>query len=317
MLNESSLSEHLLKQQITEHLKQSGCLEIRFLNDREARFGEWYQPWIENGYHADMEWMQRHAEFRSRPASLEPWAATIISLSFPYYTKAPKSWNHQHIISNYAWGKDYHKELKKRLKPLLNELSEKIENLQFRILVDSAPVPEKIIGAQSGMGWIGKNSMLIHPEHGSWFFLAEVLINLDLPSDESTIPDRCGKCTLCIDACPTGAILPGRVVDASRCISWMTIEKKGGFEAGEKKPEYQLFGCDICQQVCPWNKKVSEVEDPAFKIDEKWNDISPEKVLEWQGKEFEVLKINSPLKRPGLSGLKRNARAILKSKDDN
>ncbi|MCP4751808.1 MAG: tRNA epoxyqueuosine(34) reductase QueG [Proteobacteria bacterium] len=294
--------------------KKAGFVLAGVLNRGDAVFGNWLEPWLNRGYHADMSWMEKNASIRRDPCSIEAYGKSILSLAYPYFTEPPEIWGDNNPISNYAWGEDYHKVLQKLLKHALNEASAAIPGFLGRSFVDTAPIPEKVVAALSGVGWIGRNGMLIHRQLGSYLFLAEVVCNLDLPSTPPA-KDYCGKCTLCLESCPTQAILADRTIDSRRCISYLTIEKRGEYSKREEEQVgYHLFGCDICQQVCPWNRKVQPIRNSPFECSDKWLKISLEELADVSETRFEHLKRKSPLKRAKLEGIRRNARAVLKNR---
>lgn len=300
-----------MEKDIVHVLKSAGAVHVGFLNRNEAQFGEWIQPWLEKGYHGDMSWMGRNQSIRRDPCSIMEEGRSIIAMAFPYRTRIPERWSEEQLISSYAWGDDYHNVIKKRLKKSIQELETEISGFKARAFVDSAPLPEKIIAAACGIGWIGRNSLLISPEWGSFLFLAEIVCNLDL---ESTPPidDHCGSCDLCIHACPNQAIQENRTIDSTRCISYLTIEKQGSFSDEERQRiGCHLFGCDCCQLVCPWNENNKELQDTPYTCDSKWLNISIRELVDLSQDQFDQLKIKSPLKRLKLEGIRRNAKAIL------
>ncbi len=302
-----------MKDRISTVFKKAGFARVGFLNRQDARFGNWLQPWLINGYHADMNWMEKNMGIRSDPCSIEDYGRSIICLSYPYFTAYPLVWKNGNPISNYAWGEDYHSVLRKKLKTALEELNSIFPDFRGRSFVDSAPIPEKILAAKCGLGWIGKNSMLIDRKLGSYLFLAEIVCNLNLPSTPP-VNDYCGNCSACIDACPTQAIRSEGNIDSRRCISYLTIEKRGQFTRNEEKSiGYHLFGCDICQQVCPWNNKITPIEKSPFQCSEKWLNIEIEELAEISEILFNQLKAKSPIKRAKLAGIRRNALAVLKN----
>ena len=263
--------------------------------------------WLEKGHHGEMDYMSNHFEKRLDPTKLVPGAKSVISLSYNYYTETKQLDPDAPIVSKYALGKDYHKVLKKRLKKLFQIISNKYTNVEGRFFVDSAPVMERAWARESGLGWIGKNTMLIHPKKGSYFFLSELIINQELVYDEA-IKDHCGRCRRCIDACPTDAIHPeGYLLFADKCISYATIEKKGDIpESFKEKMENQVFGCDICIEVCPWNRFSSEHNEDAFKPKDKFLKLSS---AEWESldeKKFEELFNGTAVRRAKFAGIKRN-----------
>lgn len=300
-----------LKQTIRKIASDEGFVEVGYLNIDQAKFPGWLTNWLKNDYHANMSWMLNHQTIRENPCTIVENGKSIISLLYPYKTESPKHWNHQNIISNYAWGKDYHTAIKKKLKRIYQSIQSQFPDFKGRYFVDSAPIPEKIVAAACGLGWIGKNSMLINRKYGSYVFIAELVCNQDL-SSTTPIKPRCGNCNKCIDVCPGQAIVDTATIDSNKCISYLTIEKRTDFTIEEKKIiQYQIFGCDICQQVCPWNKKTANNGTLEYTCFDRWKNLTPQKILNLSEEEFEVLKINSSLKRAGLTHLKRSASAIL------
>lgn len=265
------------------------------------------QEWLDRGYHGEMHYMANHFDLRTDPTKLVPGAKSVISLLFNYHNPARQTDPQAPKIAQYAYGKDYHRVLKKKLKTLLRFIHEEIGAVNGRCFVDSAPVMEREWARRAGLGWLGKNTLLIHPKAGSYFFLSEIILDLELPPDEP-IRDHCGTCTRCIDACPTDAIAPdGYLLDASKCISYLTIELKNEIppEFGGKMENW-MFGCDICQQVCPWNRFSTPHDEPEF---EPQPDLLAKTAREWQEiteEVFEEIFKQSAVKRTKYSGLKRN-----------
>ena len=263
--------------------------------------------WLNNGCHGEMSYMENHFDKRLDPTKLVDGAKSVISLSLNYYSDelqldlaAPK-------ISRYAYGEDYHSVIKSKLGLLIQSIQEHIGEVNGRAFVDSAPVLDKAWAKKSGLGWIGKNSNLISKKAGSFFFLAELIIDLDLEYDIAPTVDHCGTCTKCIDACPTEAIVAPYVVDGSKCISYLTIELKSEIPAEFKgKMDNWMFGCDICQDVCPWNKFSVLHTEPAFI---PHHDLLGINSAEWQEitkDTFNKVFKNSAVKRTKFKGLKRN-----------
>ena len=263
--------------------------------------------WLNNGCHGEMSYMENHFDKRLDPTKLVDGAKSVISLSLNYYSDelqldlaAPK-------ISRYAYGEDYHSVIKSKLGLLIQSIQEHIGEINGRAFVDSAPVLDKAWAKKSGLGWIGKNSNLISKKAGSFFFLAELIIDLDLEYDIAPAVDHCGTCTKCIDACPTEAIVAPYVVDGSKCISYLTIELKNEIPAEFKgKMDNWMFGCDICQDVCPWNKFSVLHTEPAFI---PHHDLLGINSAEWQEitkDTFNKVFKNSAVKRTKFKGLKRN-----------
>ncbi len=299
------------KEKIKQLIFQAGFSLVGFLRYSDCNLGDWISPWLKNNYHADMSWMEQYENIRINPSTIESYTKSIISVAFNYKTKPPGAWETNNPISNYAWGEDYHVVLRKKLDVVLETLKRDFPEFKGRIFVDTAPIPEKIIARNSGIGWIGKNSMLINRRLGSYLFLAEIVSNLDISSDRPA-KDYCGTCRKCIDACPTNAIVEDGIIDSNRCISYLTIEKRGAFSKTETALlDYQLFGCDICQQVCPWNKKSPFTDSKEFQIHEKWLDINIEEWKNLTQEKFNRLKIKSPVKRAKYEGFLRNLQAVL------
>ncbi|MCW8829838.1 MAG: tRNA epoxyqueuosine(34) reductase QueG [Gammaproteobacteria bacterium] len=227
--------------------------------------------WLKAGYHGQMEYMQRHGTKRSRPAELEPGTISVISVRMDYLPpQSAEPWSvlgngEQAYISRYALGRDYHKLMRKRLQQLADRIGKEVGDFGYRVFVDSAPVLEKPLAAKAGLGWVGKHSNLLHRDSGSWFFLGEIYTDLPLPADQP-VAEHCGTCQACIDICPTAAIIEPYVVDARRCISYLTIEHKGSIpESLRPHLGNRIYGCDDCQLVCPWNRfsRTSDEKDYA------------------------------------------------------
>ncbi|MFW6370752.1 MAG: tRNA epoxyqueuosine(34) reductase QueG [Bacteroidota bacterium] len=264
------------------------------------------REWLKKGYNGSMKYMEKYFDKRVNPGKLVPGYKSVISVIMNYYPPEEQP-EDTYKISKYAYGRDYHKVLKRRLHLLLDFIDKEIAAVDGRVFVDSAPVLDKAWAVKAGLGWIGKNSMFISPRHGSFVFIGEIISNLEVDVEANEDNDMCGSCTRCVWACPTGAITEPRVIDASRCISYQTIENKGEIPLQHmgRFNDY-IFGCDICQDVCPWNKKVKITAIRDFH--------PPRHVLEmgrkdWENMEFnEFLKLygNSPVKRAGFKKLKEN-----------
>ncbi len=272
--------------------------------DEEARRLE---AWLNQGMHGKMQYMENHFEKRVDPTRLVPGAKSVVSLLYNYYTEKEQVDPEAPKISKYAYGEDYHFVIKRKLKDLLRFIQENIGEVNGRCFVDSAPVLERDWAKRAGVGWIGKNTLLIHPKAGSYFFLAELILDLELAPD-SPMRDYCGTCTRCIDACPTDAISPqGYLVDGSKCISYLTIELREAIpNEFQGKMENWMFGCDICQEVCPWNRFSEPHREPAF---EPHPDLLDMDKRDWQELTEEVFKKvfkKSAVKRTKYEGLMRN-----------
>ena len=296
------------KRLITQKAKELGFFHIGF---SKAEFLEEEAPrletWLSKNYHGEMSYMANHFDKRLDPRLLVDDAKTVISLLFNYYTdqkqmdpKAPK-------ISQYAYGEDYHHVIKDKLKELIAFIQDEIGEVNGRGFVDSAPVMDKAWAKKAGLGWIGKNANLITREQGSFFFIADLIIDLELEAD-GPITDYCGTCTRCIDACPTDAIVQPYLVDGSKCISYLTIELKDELLPKEfaGKMDNWMFGCDICQDVCPWNRFSLLHNEERFQPSTPLLDLSIDDWQNLQEEGFQVLFQRSAVKRTKFHGLKRN-----------
>jgi epoxyqueuosine reductase len=280
-----------------------GISKAAFLQDEAPRLEEW----LKRGYQGKMSYLENHFDKRLDPALLVPGAKSVVSLVYNYFPEKEVS-TAAGKISRYAYGEDYHVVVKDKLKLLLQELREAIGEIQGRVFVDSAPVMERAWARRSGVGWIGKNSLLLNREMGSYFFLAELIIDLEL-EDDGPVKDYCGTCTACMDACPTDAIPQPYVVDGSKCISYFTIELKEEIPADVKgKFENWIFGCDICQEVCPWNRFARPHREERFQPSAALEGMTSREWTEMTEEIFEQVFKNSPVQRAKLSGLKRNIR---------
>lgn len=279
-----------------------GISKARFLEEEAPRL----EAWLTKGMQGQMGYMANHFDMRLNPTLLVPGAKSVISLLLNYYPEKTIAPTDGPKISKYAYGDDYHKVIKKKLKALIHFIREHIGEVNGRGFVDSAPVLDRAWAKNSGLGWVGKNSNLINKNAGSFFFLAELIVDLELAYD-GPVKDYCGTCTRCIDACPTDAIVEPFVVDGSRCISYFTIELKDAIPNSMKGQfDNWAFGCDVCQDVCPWNRfsKPNKVEEFSPNTDllqmnfNDWEEITEEA--------FGQLLTKSALKRAGYKGLKRN-----------
>ena len=265
------------------------------------------EAWLKNGYQGEMHYMNNHFDLRTDPTKLVPGAKSVITLLFNYFPENIQK-NDTPKIAKYAYGKDYHLVIREKLKSLLQLIRDKIGDIEGRGFVDSAPVLERTWAKKSGLGWIGKNGNLINKSKGSFFFIATLITDLELEPDIEHMKDFCGSCNKCVDACPTEAILLNKTIDASKCISYFTIELKSNeLPTGlEKKSENWIFGCDICQDVCPWNRFSKPTDHEELN---PYSEILRFKIEDWESlteEQFNVLFKNSPLKRRGFQGLKRN-----------
>lgn len=283
-----------------------GISKAAFLEDEAPRL----EKWLSTSKNGKMAYMENHYDMRLDPRLLVPGAKSVVSLIYNYYPEKNQredSFN----VSKYAYGTDYHFVLKEKLKLFLERIRTEIGEVDGRIFVDSAPVMDKVWAKKSGLGWVGKHSNLIHPKNGSFFFIAELIIDLDLEAD-GPIKDYCGTCTRCIDACPTDAIVEPYVVDGSKCISYLTIELKDEILPNEfsGKMNDWIFGCDICQDVCPWNRFSTPNNDPLFSPNNLWLDYTKNDWKDLTDELFSNLFKNSAVKRTKKNGLMRNINFI-------
>ena len=304
------------KLEITKQIKNKalelGFSDVGFAKSRElAEEKQNYSNWLNNEYHADMNYLANNFEKRFDPSLLVDNAKTIISVILNYY---PAEIQEKHLpqISKYAYGRDYHKLIKHKLKNLAEYINDDLININYRFFTDSAPVLDRKWAQLAGLGWIGKNSLLLNKKLGSYFFIGELIIDVELEYD-TPIKDACGTCTKCIDACPTNAIVKEKIIDANRCISYLTIENKG--EIHEKfKPSFsnQIFGCDICQDVCPWNNKLEPTNEKDFAPKEELFTMTTKDWTALTEESFNEIFYGSALKRTKFDGIKRNLDFIIK-----
>lgn len=304
-----------LKKNVSEILLKAGFKKVRFASVHRVK-EEKLSSWLAKGFSGDMHWMEMRKNIRLDPSLLFSNAQTIISLAIPYRSDARAKINIEGI-SRYAQGTDYHKVIKKKLKTCIREINDSFSHgFNARITVDSAPIMEKYWAAASGIGWQGKNSNILSREMGSYFFLAELITDSFFPPDLPAV-DYCGSCTKCIDACPTNAIVEPYVVDASKCLSYLTIENKdeNWAEAFQILNSGWAFGCDICQEVCPWNKFSLFTDLPAFEP-RSYNRLrSANYWLMMTGEEFNIRFRSSAVRRAGFKYFQRNIRYLLRSKN--
>lgn len=265
------------------------------------------EQWLKQNMHGTMSYMENHFDKRLDPGKLVEGAKSVVSLLLNYYSDESQLDPQAPKISKYAYGTDYHFVIKDKLKDLFQFIRQEIGDVNGRIFVDSAPVMDKVWAAKSGLGWVGKHSNLIHPKEGSYFFIAELIVDIELIPD-GPIKDYCGTCTRCIDACPTDAIVEPYIVDGSKCISYLTIELKDQILPGEfrDKMDNWMFGCDVCQDVCPWNRFAKRHQEMAFEPHPELLHLSSSDWQELTEEVFRSLFKNSAVKRTKFSGLKRN-----------
>jgi epoxyqueuosine reductase len=280
-----------------------GISKAEFLKDEAPRLEEW----LKRSYQGEMQYLENHFDKRLDPTLLVPGAKSVISLIYNYYPKKDLGDNSNLKIAKYAYGEDYHFVIKDKLAEFLSRIEEEIGHINGRAFVDSAPVMERAWAQKSGLGWVGKNSLLLNRSMGSFFFLAEIILDLELEYD-GPAKDYCGSCTACVDACPTDAIPEPYVVDGSKCISYFTIELKGAIDEKQQAASFDnwIFGCDICQDVCPWNRFSKPHNEPRF---------DPKETVEWREitrEVFDKVFERSAIKRTKFEGLKRNIDFVTK-----
>lgn len=283
-----------------------GLARANFLSEDAPRL----EAWLKKGYAGDMNYLTRNIDLRLDPRKLLNGTKTVLTVFQNYY---PEEMQAKGLpkISKYAYGKDYHKVIKKKLQKLLDGLQQ-FGSIQGRAFTDSAPILERSWAQKAGMGWVGKNGMLINKKSGSFYFIGVLLLDIELEYDVPMQTDHCGTCTRCIDACPTDAILPNKEIAGNQCISYYTIELKDAVINTNKKWDDWIFGCDICQDVCPWNRFSIPTAEPAFEPRRDILNTTTEEWLSMQQEAFNALSQGSPIKRAKLEGMKRNVGFVRK-----
>ena len=295
-------------EQIKEEARKLGFLDCgivpaEYLKEDAARL----KKWIDAGFHSGMQYMEGYFEKRTNPGLLVEDAKSVIVVLQNYHTQAGQSDSEAPVLSTYAYGRDYHKVVKKKLLSMLDAVRKITGSASGRAFVDSAPVLERALGRLAGLGWIGKNSMLLSRRFGSFFFIGSLIVDVALEYDQSG-NEYCGTCTRCIDACPTGAIIANKIIDAGKCISYLTIENKDPDIPGELSGNFQnrVFGCDICQDVCPWNHNAPLHVEPGLKENVELLSLDKDAWHDMNEDLYEKLFEGSAVKRAGYNGLKRN-----------
>ena len=279
-----------------------GISKAAFLEEEATKL----ENWLNDRRHGKMKYMENHFDMRLDPRKLVPGAKSVISLSYNYFNDNFQKDKDAPKISKYAYGNDYHVVIRKKLKILFKELKKKFGDINGRVFVDSAPIMEKPWAAKSGLGWIGKNTNLISQKIGSYYFLAEIIVDLEFEYD-TPVTDHCGSCTACIDSCPTGALDIPYQIDASKCISYLTIELRDEIPSDfNGKMDNWAFGCDVCQDVCPWNRFSRKHNEPLFNPNQEIMKMGKKDWEELTEETFEVIFKNSAVKRTKYKGLKRN-----------
>lgn len=284
-----------------------GISKATFLEEEARKL----ETWLHKGYHGKMSYMENHFDKRVDPRLLVDGAKSVVSLLLNYFPDEEQEDPEAPKLSKYAYGADYHEVIKTKLRALMDYVHTEIGEVSGRVFVDSAPVLDKAWAKKSGLGWVGKNTNLIHPKHGSFFFIAELILDLELQPD-GPMKDYCGTCTRCIDACPTEAIVEPYVVDGSKCISYLTIELKDAILPNEfaGKMDNWMFGCDICQDVCPWNRFSKPHTEAAFQPHESLLKMSKADWADLSEEVFRDLFRHSAVKRTKFAGLQRNIKFL-------
>ena len=287
-----------------------GISKAEFLEEEAPRL----EKWLAKNYQGKMAYMANHFDKRLDPTKLVEGAKSVVSLLYSYYPEEPIKEDDNFKIAKYAYGKDYHFVIKDKLKDFMELIQQEVGEVGGRIFVDSAPVMERQWAARSGLGWLGKNSLLLNRQMGSFFFLAELILDLELIPD-GPVKDYCGTCTKCMDACPTDAIVANQLVDASKCISYLTIELKDEIpKQFSDHMEDWIFGCDICQDVCPWNRFAKKHQEPQFAPHPELKEMDKQSWQELTQEVFSELFRKSAVKRTKYEGLKRNIAFVSKAK---
>lgn len=281
---------------------QCGIAKADFLEEEAPKL----EKWLNQGMHGEMGYMANHFDKRLDPRKLVDGAKSVISLLYNYYPEENLAKDDSYKIAKYAYGKDYHYIIKPKLKTVLQSIVEQVGEVNARVFVDSAPVHERAWAAKAGLGWVGKNSLLLNKQSGSFFFLAEIILDVDLDYD-GPIKDYCGTCSKCMDACPTDAIPEPYVVDGSKCISYLTIELKDQIpNEFQGKMNDWIFGCDICQDVCPWNRFSKPHQEEAFVPHDQLGTLNTKDWEEMTEELFREVFKGSAVKRTKYTGLQRN-----------
>lgn len=307
-MNQTGITQLIKKEAARLGFFHTGISKAGFLEEEATAL----ENWLTGNMHGNMSYMERNFDKRLDPRLLVDGAKSVISLLLNYYPEQSQNDSGSPKISRYAYGKDYHFVIKDKLSELLHVIREAAGAVNGRAFVDSAPVLDRAWAKKSGLGWVGKNTNLIHPKNGSYFFIAELIIDLELDTDVP-ISDYCGTCTRCIDACPTDAIIKPYVVDGSKCISYFTIELKDAFPQ-EMKNNFDnwVFGCDVCQEVCPWNRFSKPTTESNFHPREGLLEMKSEEWFEITEEVFNKVFKDSAVQRTGFKGLKRNLEFLKK-----
>jgi epoxyqueuosine reductase len=316
-MSDGSIDKHQLAARIKGRARELGFDLAGIAPAGVSAYRAYLRQWLDDGRHGTMQWLANRFEERTDPAAYLPGAASVVCVAInyaqPQETAAEEDGYIRGRVARYARGDDYHDFLKKRLHLLADFIRQIAPDALTRACVDTAPVMEKELAQRAGLGWVGKNTLLIHPKIGSWTLLGEVFTTLPLPADEPGI-DRCGTCRRCLEACPTGALDQPYQLDARRCISYLTIENRGEItENLQKGIGDWIFGCDICQEVCPWNRKAPLSLEAGFFSRFEGGAMNAKEVADWTAEDYRTRLKGSSIKRVKLPILQRNARIVMKN----
>jgi epoxyqueuosine reductase len=311
----SQVDSHLLSRKIKEQAKAEGFDKVGLVRPEVLEpEGRRLREWLRRGYHGEMQWMAREPDKRSDPREFFPQAQSIVVVALNYYTDRQHANNEASgKVSRYAWGDDYHEVVGSKLRSLLLSIQEQVPEAEGKVCVDIQPLMDKAWAVRAGLGWIGKHTNLITQDYGSWVFIGELLLNLELEYDSEVVEDHCGTCTLCLEACPTDAIVAPYVVDSNLCISHATIESRASEMRADVADNLErwFYGCDICQDVCPWNRFENPTSETRFEPRPGSAEVDLSEVLDLTPATYAERFRHSAIKRAKLSGLQRNARALL------
>jgi epoxyqueuosine reductase len=305
---------HKNSQMIKSEALRLGFLDCGITTDEPVEnVKEHLADWIRKGYNGEMKYMEDHLNRRTDPQKLLEGAKSVIIVLQNYFTFENQKDPSAPVIARYSYGRDYHPVIQKKLKKILDFIQAEIQPCRGRVFVDSSPIHEKSLAYRAGLGWIGKNSLLLSQKAGSFFFVGGIITDLELEYNRDPVKNYCGNCNLCIEACPTGAIVRPGVLDVRKCISYLTIENRNCGLPAEMKANFKnrVFGCDICQDVCPWNKKLNLHSEPQLKPNPDLLEMTRNDWYNLDEKKFNRIFKNSPVKRLKYSGLKKNLEFLL------